>query len=59
MAWENFLNAIIEARKENGEVELKKTELERIILHNFLIPKLKKDMIEIKITRREEVWMKG
>ncbi len=59
MAWENFLNTIIEAREENGEEELKKPELERIILHNFLIHKIKKDMISLKITKREKVWMRG
>lgn len=58
--WEKFLECIILTRKENGErIKLKKPELERIILHNFLIPQLKKDMINLEITKREEVWMKG
>lgn len=59
MEWENFLDSILEARGGNGETKLKKPELERLILHNFMIPKLKKDMIDIKITKREEVWMRA
>lgn len=58
--WENFLSSIIEERAKNGEtIKLKKPELERIILHHFQIPKLKKDMINIEITKREELWMKA
>ena len=58
--WENFLNSILKEREENGEViKLKKPELERIILHNFMITKLKEDMINLKITKREEVWMRA
>lgn len=57
--WDNFLNSILEARGENGETKLKKPELERLILHNFGISKLKEDMINLIITKREEVWMRA
>lgn len=58
--WEKFLNSIIEAREERGEkVKLKKPELERIILHNFMIPQLKEDMINLEISEREIGWMKA
>ena len=58
--WDNFLNSIIEERERNKEpIKLKKPELERIILHNFLINQIKEDMINLKITKREEVWMRA
>ncbi|KKL44382.1 hypothetical protein LCGC14_2366250 [marine sediment metagenome] len=58
--WENFLNSIIKAREERGEkLKLKKPELERIILHNFAIPQLKQDMINLEIDEREMEWMKA
>lgn len=58
--WDNFLNSILEERRENGEeVKLKKPELERLILHNFLITRLKEDMICLVITKREEDWMRA
>ncbi len=59
MEWEKFLNTIIESREQRGEIKLKKPELERIILHNLAITKLKEDMINLIITEREEVWMRG
>jgi len=60
MEWEEFLISILEAREENGgNTKLKKPELERLILHNFLISKLKEDMINLEITKREEVWMRA
>ena len=60
MEWENFLNSIIKEREKNGEdIKLKKPELERIILHNFAITKLKEDMINLEITKREEIWMRA
>lgn len=56
--WENFLISIIEEREKNGElIKLKKPELERLILHNFGMVQLKKDLIGLKITKREEQWM--
>ena len=58
--WDNFLNSILEEREKNGESKrLKKPELERIILHNFTIGKIKEDMINLKITKREEIWMRA
>lgn len=57
--WDNFLGSILEKRGENGETKLKKPELERLILHNFLISKLKEDMINLEITKREEGWMRA
>ncbi len=57
--WDDFLNSIIEERNRNGEIELKKPELERLILHNYSIPKLKEDMIDLIITEREEAWMRA
>ena len=58
--WDDFLDSILEERKENGNnMKLKKPELERLILHNFLIGKLKEDMISLVITKREEVWMRA
>ena len=58
--WDNFLKSIIEERERNKEpIKLKKPELERIILHNFAINQIKEDMINLKITKREEVWMRA
>lgn len=58
--WDDFLQSIIDAREENGNgVKLKKPELERIIVHHLGNPKLKEDMINISITKREEVWMRA
>lgn len=58
--WDRFLDSIIESREEkNMEVKLKKPELERLILHNFLITKLKEDLINLEITEREKQWMLG
>ena len=60
MEWDNFLDTILQARKENGEdIDIKKPELERLILHNFSIANLREDMINLQITEREEAWMKG
>ncbi len=57
--WEKFLISILEEREKKGMIELKKPELERIILHNFLIIKLKEDMINLEINEREKKWMAG
>ncbi len=58
--WDNFLQSIIDKREENGNgIKLKKPELERIILHHLGNPKLKEDMINIIITKREEAWMRA
>lgn len=57
--WDEFLNSILKARKEKEMIELKKPELERLILHNFKISKLKTDMINLEITEREEDWMRA
>ena len=57
--WDNFLNSILEERKQNGKnIDLKKPELERLILHSFLITQLREDMINLIITKREEAWMR-
>ncbi len=57
--WDNFLERIIKKREEKGMLPvLKKTELERLILHNFAISKLEQDMIDLPIKEREEVWMR-
>ena len=57
--WDNFLDSIIEERNGNGEIRLKKPELERLILHNFGIKKVREDMVNLKITEREEAWMRA
>ncbi len=58
--WERFLDSIIGAREDNGEIiKLKKPQLERIILHNFVMQKLKEDMINLEINEREKKWMEG
>ena len=57
--WEKFLISILDAREEKGMEKLKKPELERIILHNLLIPKLKKDIINLEINERERKWLTG
>lgn len=58
--WEDFLNSIIKAREENGEVpKLKKTELERLILRNLTMPQIKQEVIEIEITEREMRWIRA
>lgn len=57
--WEKFLESIIQAREENGEIRLKKPELERIILHHLLITTLREDMIQLQINDREKKWMEG
>lgn len=58
--WEMFLKSILEERKRIGKDDgLKKTELERLILHNFAITKLKMDLINLEITEREIRWLKG
>ncbi len=55
-----FLESILEERERNGEIiKLKKPELERLLLHNFVIIQLKKDMINLKITKREKQWMRA
>ncbi len=60
LEWENFLESILKEREENGmDRKLKKPELERIILHNFSIPKIKEDMVNLEITEREERWLKA
>lgn len=60
LEWDNFLEIIIKAREEIGEFpKLKKPELERLILHNFAISELREDMINLKISEREEGWMKA
>lgn len=56
--WDEFLNSILEGRNKNGDVKLKKPEIERLILHNFRIVELKEDMINLPITKREEGWMR-
>ena len=59
MEWDNFLVSIIAGREKNGElIKLKKPELERLILHNFGIIQLKKDLIHLRLTKREEKWMR-
>lgn len=57
--WDDFLTSILEERGENGGTKLKKPELERLILHNFSITKLRKDMIDLIISKREEAWMRA
>lgn len=58
--WDNFLESILKEREKNGELlKLKKPELERLILHNFLIPQLKEELISIVITERERRWIRA
>lgn len=60
MEWDNFLGSILSQRENNGNpIKLKKPELERLILHNLLIPQLKEEMIQVEITERERRWIRA
>ena len=58
--FDNFLEKIIKKREEKGMLPvLKKPEIERLILRNFVISKLEEDMINLEIKDREEAWMRA